>query len=354
MMNEHYVSDTLAGSANQAVFESDGQPHRARVYYRLFTGGNAPRTLTFSAVIDSTFDDGSRSRCGDRCAPYDVSDMRVGMVTASDMNIAVMPLETVAVTFGGASRVTVTPDTPVVTDAFTVDADKGAFLCVEFTYRGTTLPCHEELQIPSFCEENGVYAPSKHLPVPLMVGVRRPVEKRVAFLGDSITQGIGATPNGYRHWNALVADAFGERYAFWNLGIGFARSGDASSDGEWLARAKQNDVVIVCLGTNDILRGVEAQTVVDNLTVIVRRLKDAGATVLLQSVPPFEYYGENGRRKQRYINERLATIADDFFDNTAFLTAPDGMPRYGGHPNDEGCAVWAMRLTAWLKERGHL
>lgn len=343
-----YVSDTLAGSANQTWFDSDGEWHRARVYYRLFSDETAPRILTFGAVIDGTFDDGSRSVCNMPCEPYELS-VKVGVCSHSDVCVAVEPIAMQEVTFGGRSVVTVTPEAPVQTDAFSVDTADGQCLCVELRYRGRRVPCHEELRIAAFAWEDGRWRPSTQCPVPLFVGVKRAVDKRVAFLGDSITQGIGATPDSYRHWCALTAQKLGKRHAYRNLGIGFARSGDAASNGVWLDKAKQNDIVFLCLGVNDLLRGVPADEVVDNIQTTVSLLRERGITVFLQSVPPFELFGEDGVKKQRYVNERIAHVGDGFFDNTAFLTKDD-MPVYGGHPSDDGCAVWAERLCRWIKD----
>ena len=65
----------------------------------------------------------------------------------------------------------------------------------------------------------------------------------IAFLGDSITQGVGTPDNAYTHWNALISKEIGEEYSYWNLGIGYARASDASTDGAWLNKAKNNDIV---------------------------------------------------------------------------------------------------------------
>ena len=81
---------------------------------------------------------------------------------------------------------------------------------------------------------------------------------RIAFIGDSITQGCGTTYNGYKQYAAVAAGRLGEDYAFWDLGLGYARGSDAATDGIWLYKAKQNDLVSVCFGVNDILQGHSA------------------------------------------------------------------------------------------------
>ncbi len=61
--------------------------------------------------------------------------------------------------------------------------------------------------------------------------------------------------NSYEHWNAVVAENLGSQYGFWNLGLGYGRAADAATDGAWFFKAKQNDIVVVCYGVNDIFQG---------------------------------------------------------------------------------------------------
>ncbi len=345
-IDERYVSDTTAGSANQTVLESDGRWHTARVYYTLSAGGES-YSLLFGDTLESTFADGSRSRCNDMGGDWTLADVRVGLCDTSSMRQAVEPSAWTAVTFDGQSFKAVQAGTLFESDPIALSATAGAVLCVELRYRGERMPCHEELWVASFVKDGDGFAPSKALPVPLRVGVKREAV-RLAFLGDSITQGVGSTENSYRHWVARVAQAIGPRYAVWNLGIGFARSGDAASDGAWLLRAKQNDKVVLCLGVNDLLRGISAEDVCENLRRIVMILRGRGIAVTVQTVPPFEGLPASAREEvNTYIHNTL--VCDGVFD-TSFMADENGAPRFGGHPNDDGCALWAQKLAAYIKE----
>ena len=51
--------------------------------------------------------------------------------------------------------------------------------------------------------ENGLWHYCKHMPFASMVGCARPVEKRIGYMGDSITQDCGTGVNTYTHWNAV-------------------------------------------------------------------------------------------------------------------------------------------------------
>ncbi len=337
-----FVSDTAAGSANQTTFESDGKWHTARVYYTVTAGGDT-YSLLFGDATDSTFADGSRSVCNTLCGGWALSQMRVGRCAQSCMDEVTPPASWVAVTFDGEPEKHVTANEWFETDPFALQMSAGDVLCVEYDFCGDKLPCHEELWVASFVDD----VPSVMLPVPSRVAVKRDAV-RVAFLGDSITQGIGSTKNSYRHWAARTATALGTDYAFWNLGIGFARSGDAASDGAWLKKVKENDIVVLCLGVNDLLRGFAADEVCENLRRVVKILRSRGMRVYVQTVPPFEGLGGVRDEVNDYIKTTL--VCDGVFD-TSFMAAADGTPLYCGHPNDEGCAVWAEKLTAWLKEK---
>ncbi len=341
-----YVSDTTAGMGVQTLFESDGAAHTARVYVRLTHGGDE-YALLFAGTVDTTFADGTRTKAGDVCDPFALDAMRVGLCDGCGMDVAAEPRAWQTVSFDGAPSCTVHGD-PVATDPIPLTASAGDTLCVEMTFRGNgRIPCHEEIQIPTFLGTTDGFVPTPLVPVPIMIGVRRTPSRRVAFLGDSITQGIGATPGTYRHWAALTAQAIGGDTAFWNLGIGFARSGDAAATGSWLARAAQNDIVVLCLGVNDILRGIPSATIAANIEAVIGHLQQEGCRVLLQSVPPFEFSAAQWT-VWREVNDRIRGLGDAYVDHTAVLCDGD-RPRYGGHPNDDGCAAWAQHLIPVLK-----
>ena len=230
------------------------------------------------------------------------------------------------------------------------------FRSLELSFRGQMIPCHEETRLPVFIQENGHWIPSKEMPLPGMIGCDRKVRGRIGFLGDSITQGIGTPVNSYAHWNALAAEALGEEYSFWNLGLGFGRAQDAASDGAWLFKAKQTDAVVLCYGVNDLLQGRSGEQIEEDLLAIIHTLRKNHVRVLLQTIPPFDLSGAelatwlrlNGR-----IRSTLSREADGIFDVVPALIEggeSQGRARYGGHPNEDGCAAWARALIPVMKE----
>lgn len=348
-----YTSNTLAGSGNQYVFESDGLAHTGRVWYRLTHGGSYPYSLLFSNVIDSTYSDGAVSRKNDLRAGWKLIGLRaaVSPVIANDRELDFQRL-----TFGGKNGVDVKAESGFfASDPAVFRAEAGEYLCVEVTYAGTILPNHEESIISCFLREGESWVPSKKMPFPSMIGCGRKADVRVAYLGDSITQGIGTDTDSYAHWNAVLSGLIeqnrgGRSFAYWNLGLGYGRAEDAASDGVWLEKAKKNDVVIVCYGVNDLYHTEGGAEIIKGyLKAVVSALKKAGLRVLLQTVPPFEYVG---RMKTDWLEINRCILAgetgaDAVFDNVPVLgggpDAPEQAP-FGGHPNAEGCRRWAEAL----------
>ena len=336
---DQFVSNTLAAGGNQSFFHPDGE-RVGRVYYRVFCGGYYRYALLFSDVIDSTFSDGSISRSQDICGGWTITHLSLGVCDSPLDSPTLHP-----VTFGGDLSCTLQAGETVSTDAVALEARKGQYLCVEIGFCGDTVPCHVETQIPVFQKQGEQFVATHEVPLPSMVGCDRPVKQRVAFLGDSITQGIGVEPNSYAHWNAVLAELLGDDYSYWNLGLGFGRAMDAAKNGAWLNKAKQADVVTVCFGVNDLNRNRTSEQIINDLTFIVNTLRESGCRVLLQSVPPFEYCPETYEKWVR-VNHALRTDvrrqADAFFDVESVLGADSS--RFGGHPNEEGCRLWAEGL----------
>ncbi len=358
---DQYASNTVAGSNNQFFFVSDDQPHTTRTLYRVQAGGTYRYAFLFSNILDSTYGNGSQSHCNLVLDSWTLCGARVGVTAACSATDFAEPSVMQPLTFGGSAEQTVAPAAFFSSDAVELTAAAGEYICLELTYQGKVIPYHKESIIPSFVLENGVWTPTKEAPSVGMVGCDRAVDSRIGFLGDSITQGNGTQVNSYTHWNAVVAGHLGERYAYWNLGIGCGRASDAASDGAWLFKAKHNDLVIVCFGVNDLLQGSDAAAIIASLDRIVDKLQAAGVTVAVQTVPPFDYTEPQAQvwhAVNKYIKGQLAQRVAFVFDCAEYLKKSDAEPHiapYGGHPNAAGCKIWGDALAAvlgeWLKVR---
>lgn len=368
---EQYVSNTIAGSGNQMYFNmKDGEIRTGRIFYKIFSGGEYNYSILFSNIIDSTYSDGSISHKNLICGSWNIHCARIGKCVGfnenkniieltmtdngSDADIIVSDFK--ELNFDGKKTKKVMPGEFFSSDPVKISFEKDEYLCLEIVFSGKMIPYHEESLLPVFVKENGGWVYSKYMPFAGMIGCDRKVKSKIAYLGDSITQGIGTPLNSYLHWNAIYSESVGEEYAFWNLGLGFGRANDAASDGAWLYKAKQNDIVFICFGVNDILQGISEEQIKSDLTCITDILKRAGKKVILQTIPPFDYTGETIEKWNRintYIKSILKEKADMVFDNVPYLGEQNNanIAKFGGHPNPDGCSVWAGALYEKTKSK---
>ena len=351
-----FVSCTAAGSGSQNWFETADPAERitGRIYFRLSRDVRRG-ALLYSNLIDSTFADGSHSHANFVPGPWTIHALRVGPVASCGMDDAPQPAHFAEVTFGGAAEKRVAPGEIFATDPFDLTARKGEYLCVEMTFSGARVPCHTESLLPAFRRGPDGWFHDVDMPFPSMVGAARGTETRLGFIGDSITQGIGTEPNSYTHMAALVQEVLGGSCAVWDLGLGFGRAHDAALDGGWLYKARQNDVVCVCFGVNDLFQTRDPGQLKKDLTCIVRALKKSGVRVVIQTVPPFDYAPEIAREwldVNDHIRRNVAREADAVFDTVPVLCLSPDEPhraRYGAHPNAEGNARWAEAIAPVLR-----
>lgn len=363
---KEYVSNTLAGTSNQLFFDGS-KTATGRVFYKIYKGGMYEYSFLFSNIIDSTYGDGSVSNKnivldswelfslkvatlkGD-ALPENLTDSRV----ANEINSANLDFKTV--TFDGKTSKEVAPGEFFASDGIALDLDENGYICLEIVARGDTLPYHEEAIIPIYRKTEDSWVFDKRLPIPSMVGVKRPVSLKIGFIGDSITQGIGVPLNHYTQWNTYVANGLLQEYAYWNLGIGFGRASDMSSLGAWMFKALQNDLLVVCYGVNDIMQGASANTVKADLEKIVNHLLKHGKRVVLQTVPPFDYNPEQRERWENvnsFIKTELKERVDLVFDVVPHLGKSESEPniaKFGGHPNEEGSKIWGEALLQEIKK----
>lgn len=369
---EAYTSNTYAGSGNQFYFSMrDGEVRTGRVFYQISVPGEYNYSILFSNVMDSTYADGSASHKNLICDSWSIHSARVGKckTIAADKDVSEMTLadedETKEadivvsdfkdITFLGQTSKEVMPGEFFSSDSVKLSFGEQEYLCLEITFSGKMIPYHEESILPAFVKEDGEWKYSRCMPFAGMIGCDRVVKGRIAYLGDSLTQGIGVPINSYRYWSAVLSQKLGDEYAFWNLGIGYARAHDAASDGAWLYKAKQSDIVFVCLGVNDILQQQPEEQMKSDLTHIIDVLKQAGKKIILQTLPPCDCTEADIKKWEninRYIQTVLKTKVDAVFDNVPFLRDEkhSHLAKFGLHPNEAGYAIWAEALFTEIQD----
>lgn len=173
----------------------------------------------------------------------------------------------------------------------------------------------------------------------------------VAF-GDSLTAGFGVAPGDafpVQLAARLKADGYDVEVA--NAGV----SGDTTSGGlarlDWVLAAHP-DIVLLELGANDALRGIDPKLAQANLDDMLKRLTAAHVKVLLLGMVSPGNWGTDYRQAFDAIYPTLAAkyevpLYPFFLDGVALdekLNQPDGL-----HPNKAGVAVIVTRIAPFVE-----
>ncbi|MCK8464928.1 arylesterase [Aliiroseovarius sp. S1339] len=183
----------------------------------------------------------------------------------------------------------------------------------------------------------------------LLTGTARAEAVTILALGDSLTAGYGL-PQG---------DGFVPQLETWlnensvdatvvNGGV----SGDTTAGGAarlgWVLNSDV-DAVLVALGANDMLRGIDPQETYSNLDSILSELSARALPTLLIGIPGPANFGQDYKTAFDQGFEKLATVHDVAL-YPSFLTgltdaagSANGALRYlqpdGLHPNAEGVSL---------------
>lgn len=350
-----FTSGTLAATAVQTSFNQE-IPATSYAYYRFFPGGDYPLSLLFSNTVDSTIRAGTETRANDPCGEWTIREIAVAVTETADERTPETVKEWLPLTIDGKNAKRVSPSEVFITDEITLNVPKTSYLCVKMRFDGERVPCHFENLIPTFKDEGSGVKPSKFVPLPCVVGVKRAVKARVGFWGDSITQGIGCPENSYLNYASIAAEILGTDYSYYDGGIGYARAADAATDGAWADRVKRCDTVIACFGVNDINRGADVSKVTESLNKIADIILSAGKRAIFQTVPPFNYNENTGAvadEVNAYLLREFPKRGIPVFDCVPYLTKNGDRHAavYGGHPNVEGSKIWGEALAAFLKDK---
>jgi len=175
----------------------------------------------------------------------------------------------------------------------------------------------------------------------------------VMVLGDSLTAGYGlAVKDGFVSQLKAALALQGMNVELADAGV----SGDTASDG--LARLdwsvpERTDAVIVELGANDMLRGIDPRVTRDALDAILARLTQRHISIMLCGMKAAPNLGVDfGHAFERIYPELAAKYGavyyPFFLDGAAAerrLTQQDGL-----HPNAAGVAVIVRRILPTVQE----
>ena len=174
---------------------------------------------------------------------------------------------------------------------------------------------------------------------------------QILVFGDSLAAGFGLPAEASfpaRLEARLAGDGIRARVV--NAGV----SGDTTAGGlkrlDW-ALAEKPDLVILELGANDALRGIDPETVRANLDAMIGKVTASGAKLLLAGMRAPPNWGDAYQQRFDALYPELAkahrvALYPFFLDGVAMepsLNQPDGL-----HPNARGVAALVDRIAPYV------
>lgn len=359
-----YTSNTYLSTGNNGMVRT-AENITYRAYIPVEEYGELEYCFYFSNTVDSTYNKGKPVCVGKEGGEYTIESAAVydgGAEVGDELT------SKTEITFGGETKKSVSPCETFWSDPVTIDIPQGHYLVWEWTLNGKDIPCTNMSDLTSTTSaeaDSEEFGYCNDIPLPVFIGAKREnVTNRVMAIGDSITQGCQTEFMKYEYWSAQIAKQLGESSSFWNCGLGWARTSDLSTCGNWLGRALNCDTAIVAFGTNDIISGEyegdggnTAQEIIDYLKPILDQLKAAEVkNIILFNAPPQDYDEEHEAVRTEY-NEMLKEIAEEYgaeyFNFASYLCDPEtpAAAKYGGHPNGEAGKIVA---DAFVEQYGDL
>jgi len=176
---------------------------------------------------------------------------------------------------------------------------------------------------------------------------------KVMLYGDSLMAGYGLTQN------ENLASELSRNFEADNLEVSIINasiSGNTSKNGlsrvDWSLGDKPN-IVVVCLGANDMLRGLDPALTMENLDAIITKFNQSGSVVILAGMQSSESMGPDYQAQFDGIYPKLAIKHNLIF--MPFLLKDvalekDKLQADYKHPNEEGIKIIASNLYPYLLE----
>jgi lysophospholipase L1-like esterase len=381
--NEHWVGSWATAPAT-AWPPIEGFPDTSialndqtlRQIVRLSLGGDQIRVR-----LSNTFGD----------TPVNIGDAQVALRESESTTNAA---STFPITFAGNTSVSIPPGAMILSDPIPMAVEPLQELAVSLYFpeemnAGTV---HGLGLQTGYISEPGDHAAASDFPVSgttestaFLTGIdvaATPESRAIVTLGDSITDGFGATPDAYGTWPDALANRLvvaGLPRSVLNEGIGgnrlladspadfgmaFGESALARFDRDVLGQAGVQ-YLIVYMGINDIGMGMmdPSQTrssaeLIAALNQIIERAHERGVTVIGGTITPYEgadYYSTEGEATRQEVNAWIRTSGafDEVVDFDAVVQDPaqstrilaDYDPGDHLHINDAGYTAMAEAIN---------
>lgn len=177
-------------------------------------------------------------------------------------------------------------------------------------------------------------------------------EKRILILGDSLTAGYGvAKENAYPALVEKELNSTGHKVKVINAGSSGSTSASGLGRLKWHLKVKP-DVLVLALGGNDGLRGVDLSSTKKNLEKVVELAKEKDIKVVLAGMKLPLNYSDKYRKQfedmyvdlvKKHKTGHIPFLLKNVGANPD-LNLPDGI-----HPNEKGHKVVAETVANYLK-----
>ena len=180
-----------------------------------------------------------------------------------------------------------------------------------------------------------------------------PAQTTVLILGDSLTQGVGAS-SAASNYPALLRQQTG-----WNIvngGVSGNTSAQALARLPALLQQHQPKLVIISIGGNDFLQRVSNSDTRANIAQSIRLSQQSGAQVLLVAVPELTLAAAVGHPNDHAMYTALAKEQQVYLLEDAWsdVLADETLRSDAVHANDAGYQVFTKLLAQRLEQIGWL
>ena len=175
---------------------------------------------------------------------------------------------------------------------------------------------------------------------------------KIALFGDSLMSGYGLDEE--FHLSTVLQRSL-KKKGFDVDVINASVSGDTTNGGlnrlSWLIEQKDIDIMILCLGANDMLRGINPDIIKQNLSRIIQKLDERNIDILLAGMLSQETLGKEYKNQFDRIYPELAqkfkvSFLPFLLDGVALKQ--DYNLSDGKHPNPKGVELIGKNLEKKL------
>tara|TARA_Y200000002_G_scaffold310845_1_gene267709 strand:+ start:179 stop:820 length:642 start_codon:yes stop_codon:yes gene_type:complete len=176
--------------------------------------------------------------------------------------------------------------------------------------------------------------------------------QKIVLFGDSLMSGYGLEKK--FHLSTILERSLKEKGFDVNV-INASVSGDTTSGGlnrlEWLLQNRSIDIVVLCLGANDMLRGIKPSFIEQNLNKKIEILQENNIVILLAGMLSQKTLGDKYKTQFDNIYPKLAKkfqipFLPFLLDGVALN--PELNLNDGKHPNPKGVKVISKNLEKKL------